>query len=258
MKNEPYRYRPLRNRAKYKKLARLPFNIINTLKILKFHNQKWLNFRRNAKRVYEHRIFCQSMYSLRSQRGFYKKVTKKRKSYRFQLKLKRHIQFFYGQRRYTNLKKKFLKKLLILHDNIYIKLNNILSLFAHYEQRLDVIFYRLHFFPTIYASQEFIKTNTILINKKRHSFLNYSLKVNDLVEIKTNRYLIYQHLKYLLKTRTRQKINFFKILNYRHLEVNYSMLLILLIKPIYKVNQLKTFFSFHINFTMLQLYFFRH
>jgi len=246
----------IRNQAKYKRLARIGLNITSTMKILKMKKQKWLNFRKNISKIFEHRIFCQSPSPLINiNKTYSKRVLKNLKDFKFQIRMKRCFHLLYGQKKYKPIKKAFLTTHIVSYNNTWVKLNKINNLFYQFEHRLDVILYRLYFFPTLYASQDFIKHNSLLVNGQNISYLNYLVQPNDLIEINKNREIIYSYLKFFLLNRTKKKPNFFQLINYNHLEVNYNTLMIILIKPLIKSTQLTSFFNFQWNFDLLKFYF---
>jgi ribosomal protein S4 len=56
----------------------------------------------------------------------------------------------------------------------------------HLEQRLDVVFFRLRFLPTIVACHHFIKNNGVLVNNNIITYPYTKIKSNDIISVSKN------------------------------------------------------------------------
>jgi len=98
--------------------------------------------------------------------------------YGTQLFAKQKLKFYYGD----ITEKQF--------NNIYKKASQMRGdtgqiLIELLERRLDTVVYRMKFVPTIFSARQFINHGHVKINGKKVNISSYSVKDNDLIEVKS-------------------------------------------------------------------------
>ncbi|PPR46946.1 MAG: 30S ribosomal protein S4 [Alphaproteobacteria bacterium MarineAlpha5_Bin9] len=106
-------------------------------------------------------------------------VGQKRKlsDYGTQLFAKQKLRFYYGDLTETQFR------------NIYKKASNLKGdtgqiLIELLERRLDSVVYRMKFVPTIFSARQFVNHGHVKVNGKRVTIPSYSVKDEDIVEVK--------------------------------------------------------------------------
>ena len=97
--------------------------------------------------------------------------------YGIQLNAKQKLKSYYGninERQFRNIYRKALKKRGDTTEN----------LIAILETRLDTIIYRAKFAPTVFSARQLINHGHFRVNKKRVNASSYSVKEEDIIEVK--------------------------------------------------------------------------
>ena len=97
--------------------------------------------------------------------------------YGIQLNAKQKLKSYYGninERQFRNVYRKALKK----------KGDTIENLVGLLETRLDTVIYRAKFAPTVFSARQLINHGHFKVNKKKVNISSYTVKENDLIEVK--------------------------------------------------------------------------
>ena len=97
--------------------------------------------------------------------------------YGIQLNAKQKLKSYYGninERRFRNVYRKALKK----------KGDTTENLVGLLETRLDTVIYRAKFAPTVFSARQLINHGHFRVNKKKVNISSYTVKENDLIEVK--------------------------------------------------------------------------
>ena len=97
--------------------------------------------------------------------------------YGIQLNAKQKIKSYYGninERQFRNVYRKALKK----------KGDTTENLVGLLETRLDTVIYRAKFAPTVFSARQLINHGHFKVNKKKVNISSYTVKENDLIEVK--------------------------------------------------------------------------
>ena len=97
--------------------------------------------------------------------------------YGIQLQAKQKLKAYYGninERQFRNVYRKALKK----------KGDTTENLVGLLETRLDTIIYRAKFAPTVFSARQLINHGHFKVNKKKVNISSYTVKENDLIEVK--------------------------------------------------------------------------
>ena len=97
--------------------------------------------------------------------------------YGIQLNAKQKLKSYYGninERQFRNVYRKALKK----------KGDTTENLVGLLETRLDTIIYRAKFAPTVFSARQLINHGHIKVNKKKVNISSYTVKEDDLIEVK--------------------------------------------------------------------------
>ena len=97
--------------------------------------------------------------------------------YGIQLNAKQKLKSYYGninERQFRNVYRKALKK----------KGDTTENLVGLLETRLDTIIYRAKFAPTVFSARQLINHGHFRVNKKKVNISSYTVKENDLIEVK--------------------------------------------------------------------------
>ena len=97
--------------------------------------------------------------------------------YGTQLQAKQKLKSYYGninERQFRNVYRKALKK----------KGDTTENLVGLLETRLDTIIYRAKFAPTVFSARQLINHGHFRVNKKKVNISSYTVKENDLIEVK--------------------------------------------------------------------------
>ncbi len=97
--------------------------------------------------------------------------------YGIQLNAKQKLKSYYGninERQFRNVYRKALKK----------KGDTTENLVGLLETRLDTIIYRAKFAPTVFSARQLINHGHFKVNKKKVNISSYTVKENDLIEVK--------------------------------------------------------------------------
>ena len=97
--------------------------------------------------------------------------------YGIQLEAKQKMKFYYGnmnERQFRNIYLKAIQK----------KGNTSENLVGFLESRLDTIIYRAKFATTVFSSRQLINHGHIIVNDKKVNIPSYSVKTNDVIEVK--------------------------------------------------------------------------
>ena len=97
--------------------------------------------------------------------------------YGIQLNAKQKLKSYYGninERQFRNVYRKALKK----------KGDTTENLVGLLETRLDTIIYRAKFAPTVFSATQLINHGHFKVNKKKVNISSYTVKENDLIEVK--------------------------------------------------------------------------
>ena len=97
--------------------------------------------------------------------------------YGIQLNAKQKLKSYYGninERQFRNVYRKALKK----------KGDTTENLVGLLETRLDTIIYRAKFAPTVFSARQLINHVHFKVNKKKVNISSYTVKENDLIEVK--------------------------------------------------------------------------
>ena len=97
--------------------------------------------------------------------------------YGIQLNAKQKLKSYYGninERQFRNVYRKALKK----------KGDTTENLVGLLETRLDTIIYRAKFAPTVFSARQLINHGLFRVNKKKVNISSYTVKENDLIEVK--------------------------------------------------------------------------
>ena len=97
--------------------------------------------------------------------------------YGIQLNAKQKLKSYYGninERQFRNVYRKALKKKGDTSENLVGLL----------ETRLDTIIYRAKFAPTVFSARQLINHGHFKVNKKKVNISSYTVKENDLIEVK--------------------------------------------------------------------------
>ena len=97
--------------------------------------------------------------------------------YGIQLQAKQKLKAYYGninERQFRNIYRKAIKK----------RGDSTENLVGILESRLDAVVYRSKFAPTVFAARQLINHGHFVVNKKKVNISSYTLKENDLIEIK--------------------------------------------------------------------------
>ena len=102
---------------------------------------------------------------------------RKPSDYGIQLMAKQKLKCYYGyitEKQFRNL---FVKATSIKGDTS----QNFVELL---ERRLDSVIYRMKFVPTIFSARQFVSHGHILVNGKKVTIASYSVKDEDIIEVK--------------------------------------------------------------------------
>ena len=102
---------------------------------------------------------------------------RKPSDYGIQLMAKQRLKCYYGyitEKQFRNL---FVKATSIKGDTS----QNFVELL---ERRLDSVIYRMKFVPTIFSARQFVSHGHILVNGKKVTIASYSVKDEDIIEVK--------------------------------------------------------------------------
>ena len=102
---------------------------------------------------------------------------KKLSDYGTQLFAKQKLRFYYG-----DLTEKQFRKIYDKASNTKGDTSQILIELL--ERRLDSIVYRMKFVPTIFAARQFVNHGHVKVNGKRVTIPSYTVKDNDIIELK--------------------------------------------------------------------------
>jgi small subunit ribosomal protein S4 len=102
-----------------------------------------------------------------------KKVT----DYGVQLMAKQKLKFYYGNIGEKQFRKYYAEAVRRKGDTS----ENLIDLL---ERRLDIVVYRMKFVPTVFAARQFVNHQHVLVNGKRVNIASYSVKNDDVVEVK--------------------------------------------------------------------------
>ena len=94
-----------------------------------------------------------------------------------QLNAKQKLKSYYGninERQFRNVYRKALKK----------KGDTTENLVGLLETRLDTVIYRAKFAPTVFSARQLINHGHFKVNKKKVNISSYTVKENDLIEVK--------------------------------------------------------------------------
>ena len=97
--------------------------------------------------------------------------------YGIQLNAKQKLKSYYGninERQFRNIYRKALKK----------KGDTTENLVGLLETRLDTVIYRAKFAPTVFSARQLINHGHFKVNKKKVNISSYTVKENDLIEVK--------------------------------------------------------------------------
>ena len=97
--------------------------------------------------------------------------------YGVQLNAKQKLKSYYGninERQFRNVYRKALKK----------KGDTTENLVGLLETRLDTVIYRAKFAPTVFSARQLINHGHFRVNKKKVNISSYTVKENDLIEVK--------------------------------------------------------------------------
>ena len=97
--------------------------------------------------------------------------------YGIQLQAKQKLKSYYGninERQFRNVYRKALKK----------KGDTTENLVGLLETRLDTVIYRAKFAPTVFSARQLINHGHFKVNKKKVNISSYTVKENDLIEVK--------------------------------------------------------------------------
>ena len=97
--------------------------------------------------------------------------------YGIQLQAKQKLKSYYGnmnERQFRNCYRKAIKK----------KGDTVENLIGLLERRLDIIVYRAKFALTVFSSRQLINHGHIIVNGKKVNIPSYSVKANDVIEVK--------------------------------------------------------------------------
>ena len=97
--------------------------------------------------------------------------------YGIQLNPKQKLKSYYGninERQFRNVYRKALKK----------KGDTTENLVGLLETRLDTVIYRAKFAPTVFSARQLINHGHFRVNKKKVNISSYTVKENDLIEVK--------------------------------------------------------------------------
>ena len=97
--------------------------------------------------------------------------------YGIQLSAKQKLKSYYGninERQFRNVYRKALKK----------KGDTTENLVGLLETRLDTVIYRAKFAPTVFSARQLINHGHFRVNKKKVNISSYTVKENDLIEVK--------------------------------------------------------------------------
>ncbi len=97
--------------------------------------------------------------------------------YGIQLNAKQKLKSYYGninERQFRNVYRKALKK----------KGDTTENLVGLLETRLDTVIYRAKFAPTVFSARQLINHGHFRVNKKKVNISSYTVRENDLIEIK--------------------------------------------------------------------------
>ena len=97
--------------------------------------------------------------------------------YGIQLQAKQKLKAYYGninERQFRNIYRKALAKRGDTSEN----------LIALLESRLDTVVYRAKLAPTVFAARQLINHGHFKVNKKKVNISSYTVKENDLIEVK--------------------------------------------------------------------------
>ena len=97
--------------------------------------------------------------------------------YGIQLNAKQKLKSYYGninERQFRNVYRKALKK----------KGDTTENLVGLLETRLDTVIYRAKFAPTVFSARQLINHGHFRVNRKKVNISSYTLKENDLIEVK--------------------------------------------------------------------------
>ena len=97
--------------------------------------------------------------------------------YGIQLNAKQKLKSYYGninERQFRNVYRKALKKKCDTTENLVGLLEN----------RFDNVIYRAKFAPTVFSARQLINHGHFRVNKKKVNISSYTVKENDLIEVK--------------------------------------------------------------------------
>lgn len=171
-----YRYRPV-----YKKFINLKNNVQNRQKLFKFQKKKWKNLlfkltkvSKFKKRNCYYKFYDQNSYIISKYNNFFST------NYKQKILTKKMFNLFY-----SNLRKKYLKKLL---NNSTKKSNqiknkiNVKKFFLNFlEARLDIILVRSHFVLSVRNARQLISHKHVLVNGKIVSDNSFLVNKGDLI-----------------------------------------------------------------------------
>lgn len=241
---------------RFKKILQIRYNIYNSDKLFKFKRAKWKYLQLYKLNPFKYRIFStlEKNSTLPKLKKIINYIPTQRYNYRNLLNTKRLFQQYYSIKRITLIKKYYNQSSTTLIDTTIQNINRFVNVFYYFEKRLDVILQRIFFLPSLYYTQKFILNKNILINKKIISYFNYTLQINDIVEIKKNHQQIASEIFYML-TKKYYKPRFLNILNYFYIEINYNILTFRFHTYFTTINQLHSIFPLKLQYNKLEQYF---
>jgi ribosomal protein S4 len=250
----------VRFKHKYKLIFQLKANILQNPKIDHFHYKKWkflkrMKYRRMRLRIYiqyhvESRLYRVSRrYPIRSPYFSY--------SFRKRLQVKRCFRLWYRIKRIKAIGPQFFKSYKIRENNIYSAVYNIVGLIAKFEQRLDVLIFRLFFFSSLYYVQKIIPDKLFKLNNQLITSYNTYVAATDILT------LVKSHEEFIGAIKTaciyRYKPKFVMFLQYsHHIEMNYNILTFYFYQPFTRLIHFAGYFPFYFNYKILNTYFFQH
>jgi len=130
---------------------------------------------------------------------------------------------------------------LIKYKNLSTHLNKIQNILLFLETRLDMILVRANFCNNVSIARQFIAHNKICVNFQTVTIPSFHVQVGDIISV--------NHTKQKeIRSRLTTHLDFDRILNVKpsHLEINYKLLTIVLVKEPCKIK-----FPYHIELDMI-------
>lgn len=115
----------------------------------------------------------------RKRRFFY------RRNYKQIFFMKQQIKNFYGKLQEYKIRNLF--------KNVWYSNQNFKnqSFFLALEQRLDVVLYRMRFLPTIYANNQLISHQGILVNNQLVTIPSYKVRIGDIISLQKDHWILF-------------------------------------------------------------------